>query len=192
MRARTIGAALVLLALSACGGGTATSGPASTAGGGGGTPAPGATAGTASTPLGTAAAIDFGALDACTLVDEATVTALTGATKFLIDKHSIGASSTCFWGVAGAPQYLEVTVSQRNRSLAGYALNVNGVTCPSTALTGMGIEAVGGVCTSPQKKIYVAGMDRGIAVEVQVNEPKTPMTPQDLAATAQKVFDALP
>ncbi|HUQ43729.1 MAG TPA: hypothetical protein VM451_04860, partial [Candidatus Limnocylindria bacterium] len=102
MRARPVAAVLLLLALSACGGGTATSGPASTGGAGGGTPVPGAT-GAASAPAGTAAAIDFNTLDACTLVDEATVTALTGATKFLIDKHSMGASSTCFWGVASAP-----------------------------------------------------------------------------------------
>ena len=190
MHIRPAGAAVLVLALSACGGGTATSGPASTSGGGS-TPVPGASSGTASAPAGTAAAIDFSALDACTLVDEATVAALTGATQFRIDKHSIGASSTCFWGVASAPQYLEVTVSRRDRSLAGYGLNVNGVACPSTAITGMGIEAVGGVCVASQKKVFVAALDRGIAVEVQVNEPKTPLTPQDLAATAKAVFDAL-
>ena len=190
MPVRRLGAAALLLVLSACSGTpTATSNPGSTTSGP--IPSAGPTSGAASAPAGTAAAVDFSALDACTLVDEATVKSLTGATEFLIDKHSDASSSKCFWGVKGAPQYLEVTVSRRTKSLSGYGLNVNGVACPSTALPGFGMEVVGGVCVAPQTKVYVAALDRGIGVEVVVNEPKGGMTPDALAATAKAIFDAL-
>jgi hypothetical protein len=190
MPVRPIAAAALVLALAACSGS-----PTATSSSGTPTAAPigsaGASAGGSPAPAGTPAAIDFDALDACTLVDEATVKALTGATEFRIDKHSDAGSSTCFWGVAGAPQYLEVRVSRGRASLAGYALNVNGVRCPSAAITGLGIEAVGGVCTAPQKKVYVAGLDRGVEVDVVVNEPLGGLTPDALAATAKAIFDAL-
>ena len=184
------GAAL-LLVLAACGGGApatgGATGPADATAAAGTTAGPTATAGAA-----TAAAIDLSKVDVCAIVPEATVEALTGETGFITDASSVGGAS-CFWAVprAGVPQYLEVRISRRTKSLADYALNVNGVACPGVAVAGVGAEARGGVCTTPQRKIFLVAMDRGVAVEVIVNEPKGALTPDSLAEIARSVLNGL-
>ena len=186
MTARLLGAAtslLLLLALAACGGGPVASGPAGTAPAGtGGAPA-------ATAPGATTAAIDLSGLDVCSLVDVSTVEALTGETGFDADDSS----GKCFWAVprAGVPQYLEVDVSRRTESLADFSLNVNGVACPGTAVPGVGVEARGGVCTGDQTKVWLIAMDRGVAVQAIVNEPKGTLTPADLADAVNAVIAGL-
>ena len=191
MRVRSIGAAVLLVGLAACGGGpsatsSTTSGPAGATSG---------TSGTASaapaTPGG--GTIDLSGLDACTLLDMAAVEALTGETGFDMQRTDGGPSGDkCFWAVPrpGVPQFVEVSVGRR-ASLDGYGLNINGIACPSTALSGAGVDAVGGVCVSPQKRVFLAALDQGVAVEVSVNEPKGPLTPEDLLSVAKTVLDGL-
>ena len=169
--------AAVLLVLAACSGGPAASGPGATppAGTGAAPPATG--------PAATAAAIDLSQVDACALVDEGTVEALTGETGFAEDGSSSASSASCFWAVTrpGVPQYLEVQLFRRNQGLADYTLSPDGVACPGVAVAGVGAEAKGGVCIGAQKKVYLVAMDRGVAVQVVVNEPKGALTPGDLA-----------
>lgn len=187
MPVRSVAATMLLLVLSACGGGSVASGPASTPGSGAGataSAAPSAAAGTA------AAAIDLSGVDACSLVDQQTVEALTGETGFDTDQSSDPRSATCFWGLRG-PQYLEVKIDRRTASLEGYAISPNGVACPGTTVPGVGVEAVGGVCSGEQTKVWLAAMDRGVMVQVIVNEPKSALTPGDLADAANGVIAGL-
>lgn len=183
---RAAASLLLVLGLAACGGGPAPSGPAGTS--------PAGTSGgpATSTPAGTAAAIDLANLDVCALVAPATVEALTGETGFATDESSMASAASCFWGVtrAGVPQYLDVSVFRRD-SLAGYTISPNGVACPSTAVPGVGVEAVGGVCTGDQTKVWLAAMDRGVAVQVIVNEPKGTLSPADLADAVNAVIAGL-
>jgi hypothetical protein len=199
MRARLAATAVLVLALAACGSSVA-SGPASTAAGPGGgaatTPPAGPATGAPATgaPATGSAAIDLSGVDACALVPEGTVEALTGETGFVTDDSASGSTSpSCFWAVPrpGIPQYLEVRISQRTKSLADYALNVNGVACPGATVAGVGAEAKGGVCTTPQRKVFLIAMDRGVAVEVIVNEPKSALDPAGLADVVNDVIASL-
>ncbi len=180
----------MLLALAACGGGSAATGPAATAGGSSTATATAATGPAATGTGATGIAIDLSQVDACALVDESTVEALTGESGFTTSKSSHASSSKCFWGGRFA-QYLEVEIFRRSQSLADYSLSPNGVSCPSVAVPGVGVEARGGVCAGEQDKVYLVAMDRGLAVQVLVNEPKGVLTPQDLADTVNRVIAGL-
>lgn len=175
-----VAGSLLLLVLTACGGGPAASGPAASG------PA-------ASGPAATTAAIDLSQVDVCAIVSVATAEALTGETGFTTDGESTASQAKCFWGVPrpGVPQYLEVTIARRTASLQGYGRNINGVPCPGVAVSGVGAEAVGGVCVGAQTKVWLAAMDRGVLVEVTVNEPKSALTPTDLVAAANAIIAAL-
>jgi hypothetical protein len=175
---RPIAALTLALLVAGCGGAAPT------------TPqAPGATSPAATTTTASAAAaIDLSGLDACALVPEATVAALTGETGFRTDKTADAGSSTCFWGVVGAPQYLEVRIDRRTASLGDYSLNVNGAACPGTTIPGIGTEARGGVCVGAQTKVWLIAMDRGVSVQVIVNEPKGPLTPAGLVEAVKGVL----
>lgn len=171
--------ALLLLVLTACGGGPAASGPAATA------PATG--------PAATAAAIDLSQVDVCAVVPEGTAEALTGEPGFTADGSSSASRAHCFWGVPrpGVPQYLEVTLQAQTASLDGYGLSPNGVACPGVAVPGVGVEAVGGVCSGDQTKVWLAAMDRGVLVQVLVNEPKGALTPAGLADAVNGIITGL-
>lgn len=174
---------LLLLVAVACAG-PAASGP-------GGTTPP-----AAATPGGgteTAAAIDLSKVDACAIVPAGTAERLTGEKDFTADGSSSASRAHCFWGVprAGVPQYLEVTIERRTASLQGYKMTFNGVACPGASVAAAGAEAVGAVCSGSQTKVWLAAMDRGVAVHVLVNEPLGTLTPGDLAATAQAVLAGL-
>lgn len=175
--------ALILLVAAACGG-PAGSGPA-------GTTPPAATAPGGGTE--TAVAIDLSKVDACAVVPSGTAERLTGESGFTADGSSSASRAHCFWGVprAGVPQYLEVTIERRTASLQGYKMTFNGVACPGASVAAVGAEAVGAVCSGSQTKVWLAAMDRGVAVHVLVNEPMGALTPADLAATAQAVLDGL-
>ncbi len=179
----------MLLALAACGGGSAATGPAATPGAGSTATATAATGPAATGTGATGIAIDLSQVDACALVDESTVEALTGESGFTTSKSSHASESTCFWG-GRFPQYLEVRIFRSN-SLADYSLSPNGVSCPSVAVPGVGVEARGGVCAGEQDKVYLVAMDRGLAVQVLVNEPTGGLTPQDLADTVNRVIAGL-
>ena len=189
MRFRLVVSSLFVLALSACGGGSAASAPAPTSGTG-----PGGTALAAPTATGTApsGAIDLSGLDACTLLDVAVVEALTGESGFRTSRSDGGPSGDkCFWGTR-APQYVEVTVSRTN-ALLGFDFGNFGTVsgCTEIPVTAAGVEAVGADCTSPQHKVFVRAWASGVQVEVLVNEPKGALTPQDLADRAKTIFDGL-
>jgi hypothetical protein len=181
MLVRSVAAMLIAAALAGCSGATGTSGPPSTSG-------PAGTGSAATSP-----AIDLSDLDACALVPMSTVEALTGEKGFTADASSDPSTSTCFWGVprAGVPQYLEVRVFRRSGGLAGYTISPNGVACPTVPVPGIGTEAVGGVCSAEQTKVFLVALDRGVAVQVLVNEPKGALTPANLASAVNAVIAGL-
>lgn len=185
MRARSATAVLLLLAVAGCGG-TVPGVPTGTSGAG-------ATSGPSTAGPSAGAAINLSEVDACALVPEATVEALTGETGFKTTKRSDASSSSCFWAVPrpGVPQYLDVQIARRAASLGDFTLNVNGAACPGAAVPGIGAEARGGVCVGAQSKVWVIGMDRGVSVLVIVNEPKSSLTPADLVAVATAVLAGL-
>jgi hypothetical protein len=176
--AAAAGAAL-LLVLAACGGPAAS----------GSTAGPPAATG----PAATGAAIDLSQVDVCAIVPEGTAEALTGETGFTADGSSSASRARCFWGVprAGVPQYLEVEVSRRSASLAGYGISPNGVACPGITVPGVGAEAVGAVCSGDQTKVWLAAMDGGALIQVIVNEPMGPLTPADLADVVNGILAGL-
>lgn len=182
MRARIVAVTALLAVLSACGGGTAPTDPPGTAGSG-----PGGTASAA--PVGSAAPVDLSGVDVCALLPIATVEALTGETGFDADPGD----QKCFWAVprAGVPQYVEIEIFARPTGLSGYTYSP-GSDCTSAAVAGIGAEAIGGTCSTPQQKVFLLGWARGVAVRVLVNEPKGSLTPADLAAAANAVLEGLP
>ena len=188
MRVRLVLIAGLALALSACGGGP----PAATPAGGTTSPvATGAAATASAAPIDSPGAdVDLSGIDACTLVDDATLTALTGETGFITDQRD---NTDCFWAVprAGVPQYLEVQIFRRAGGLAGYSRTVNNIPCLGTTVPGIDTEAVGGVCETPATQVWLAAMDRGVVVQVVVNEPKGALTPGDLADAVNAVIAGL-
>ena len=191
VRLAAAGAAL-LLVLAACGGG-----PAATGAGAGPTSGtvqtPGSAAGGSAAPATGGTAIDLSSIDVCALVGTGTAEALTGEKDFDADGSSSAHSAKCFFGVPrpGVPQYLEVTVERRTASLQGFQISPNGQACPGTAVSGVGAEAIGGVCSGSQKKVWLAAMDQGIMVLVLVNEPKGALSPANLGAAVNAVLAGL-
>lgn len=187
MHLRPTRAALLALTLAACSANPSASTPV-----GGSTSAPGGSA-TPSAAAGTASTIDLSGVTACALVPAATVEALTGETGFTSQQKADVRSASCFWAVPkpGVPQYLEVKIDRRTAPLGDYALNVNGIPCPGAAVPGIGTEARGGVCISPQAKVWLIAMDKGVSVQVIVNEPKGTLTPDGLADVAKAILASL-
>ena len=181
MRVRLVVPMVLVVALSACGGGAPATDPPSTSGAG-----PGGSASAA--PIGTQSVIDLSGVDACALLDMSVVEALTGETGFDADESG----QRCFWAVPrpGVPQYVELEVFALPNGLASYNYNP-GDGCTSSSVAGVGAEAKGGTCATPQEKVFLVAWARGVAIRVLVNEPKGPLTPADLAATAATVLEDL-
>jgi hypothetical protein len=188
MCVRLVSATILVVMLSACGGGPVVSPPSSTA-----DASPGGATSAASAGAATGAPIDLSKIDACAIVPEGTAEQLTGETGFTADGSASASDTSCFWGVPrpGVPQYLEVKVFRRSGGLDGYAITPNGVACPGVAVPGVGAEAVGGVCSTDQPKVWLAAMDRGVVVQVIVNVPKGALTPADLADAVNGVIAGL-
>jgi len=178
----------LLMVLAACGAGQPATGTAPTA--------PASSAGVSPAAIGPTAptaAVDLSQVDACAIVPVATVEAVTGETGFTADGSSSASGADCFWAVPrpGVPQYLEVGIARRTASLEGYGISPNGVACPGTTVPGLGIEAVGAVCSGEQTKVWLAAMDRGVLVQVLVNEPKGALAPADLADAVNRIIASL-
>ena len=189
MPLRSFAAIALLLILAACSASPAeTALPGATSGvpgaSGAATGAPSATAGTS----GTAPLVDLSGLKACGLVADSTVAALTGETGFRTDERADVRSASCFWAKPGAPQYLEVKIDRRTSPLGDYTLKVNDVPCTVAAVPGIGSEARGGICPDSQNKVWLIVLDRGVSVQVIVNEPKGTLTPADLVAVINAVL----
>ena len=187
MHLRPMRVAVLALTLAAC-----NAAPSATTPAGGSTSAPGGSA-TPTSAAGSPSTIDLSGLTVCTLVNAATVEALTGETGFTTDQKADVRSASCFWAVPkpGVPQYLEVKVDRRTTPLGDYGLNVNGAACPGVAIPGVGVEARGGVCVGAQTKVWLIAMDRGVSVQVIVNEPKGALTPEGLADVAKAILAGL-
>lgn len=186
MSSRPFAATLLVFAVAACGS-SAASGPPSTSGTiPGGTAAPGQT--DAGATAGTT--VDLSDVDVCALVPMAVVEGLTGETGFEPD---LGQGQDCFWAVGrpGVPQYVEVRAFSRAGGLSGYSFSPGGG-CTSAPVAGIGSEAFGGTCTDPQRKVFLVAWDRGVAVQVLVNEPKGALTPADLGAVVGAVLAGIP
>jgi len=136
------------------------------------------------------AAIDLD-IDACSLLDIATVQRLTGAsTDFATDSSSSLNESFCFWGSTspGVPGYVDLRIF-RQHSLSGYSF---GEGCIVTPVEGVGVEAAFVDCpANPQVKVSLLAFERGVIVRVLVNEPASPLTAEDLSPVVELVFEQL-
>ena len=138
----------------------------------------------------TSAVIDLSGLDACALLDEGAVRAITGTSlEFVTDQRD---NTHCFWGATtpGDPQYVEIDVFARPGGLAEYRFNP-GDGCAVVPVVGVGVEAKGAICDNPQHKVHLLAWAGGVAVRVLVNEPEQPLSLDDLAATVNSVLDSL-
>lgn len=169
---------LVLLLLAACGTGSGEPGTSPTSS------AP--TAGTSSSP------VDLTGVDACSLLDQATVQGLTGeSARFVTQDVGQGREIGCFWGAAepGVPAYVELTAAPRSTGLDAYAFPPG---CIETPVPGVGTEAKGAMCAGdPHLKVRLVVWDQGVLVTLLVNEPNRPLEPDDLAAALEAVAAAL-
>jgi hypothetical protein len=156
------------------------------------TPAATGTATAAPSSSATSAPIDLSVIEACTLLDEAAVQQLTGTTlDFEADEAPPFASGvSCFWGVIGHPQYVEIQIFKRP-NLDGYQFQSNDTICTTEPITDAGIEAVGGTCSTPQQKVYVLVTQDDVVLSVLVNEPERPLEPADLLDTARSRMDII-
>lgn len=185
MRIQVVVLALLLLVLSACDGGAAASVPPTTS------PTTAVSPVGSVPPIATGVVVDLSGVDACALLDEPTVRALTGLTDVKLHAADQPQDTECFWGVTdpNVPQYVEISVLPRPDGLDAFTLTI-GEGCTIVAVAGVGAESSGGICTDPQK-VYLFAWDRGVAVKVLVNEPKSALTPADLVATAAAVLEDL-
>jgi hypothetical protein len=145
---------------------------------------------TSSPPSASAEAIDLD-LDACVLLDVATVQSLTGeATDYTTSGQRSPSGSSCFWGATspGFPGYVELRLF-RQTSLANYSY---GKGCAKSPVDGVGSEAEFAACPpDPQDKYYLLAFESGVIVSLLVNEPASPLTAEDLAPVAESVWEQL-
>ena len=185
MPARILAAASLVLAIAACSGGAPATAvtPTDVTG----NPAASGPAATSGATSGAGATVDLSGLDVCNLIDEATVSALTGVSGFTTSSRD---NTHCFWAVPkpGVPQYLEVDVSARPNGIGDYDLSFPQNTCTSVPVSAADLQAKGGDCTGPQHKVYVIAWAQGVMVSVLVNEPPAGTTPAGLLEFADGVL----
>ncbi len=61
-----------------------------------------------------------------------------------------------------------------------------------TPVEGVGDEAAFMECSDPSVETWMLAFERGVIVSVQVQEPASPLTPEDFGPVIQSVFDQLP
>ena len=169
---RLLFAALAAWALMSCGGGDEQS-----------TARGGRTSSDGSPATSGGDAVDLSQFDVCSLMTVTEVQTLTGSQARFVSQ---GGKGKCFWGAAvpGVGAYVEITVNRAGGLGAG---PVGG--CPGSPVTGVGDEAIGGNCPGTQEKVFVQAFERGVVASVLVNDPERPLTPADLVATANAIFD---
>jgi hypothetical protein len=139
-------------------------------------------------PATSSTAVDLSQLDACTLIDEETVRELTGTSLDFVTGQ--GDHLECFWGATvPEPPYVEIEVFPLPNGLSAYNFNPTG--CTTAPVAGVGTEAKGATCSNPQHKVYLLAWDRGVALQVLVNEPSRPLEPDDLAASVAAALEAI-
>jgi hypothetical protein len=135
----------------------------------------------------TSGAVDLTGLDVCTLLTEQTVQDLTGSSE---DFASQGGRGACFWAVTrpGVPAYVEVMVRSSQRGLDSHSFSAG---CTPVPVTAVGTEAKGATCAGTQTKVYLVAFDRGVILEVLVNEPERPLQPADIGAVANQLLQQI-
>jgi hypothetical protein len=182
-------ALLALVVASACTGATpATEGPSGVAAG---PSTPGGTSGSVTaTPGGaTPSPVSLKSIDACTLLSEDEIRELTGTSNEFDGLGPVTSTSPhCFWAmpVPGEPAFVEIRIF-RATNIDGFKIQA-GASC-TTAPVQADVEAVGGTCTDPQNKVYLAVASGGVAVSLEVNEPERPLAPADLLTTIQPILE---
>lgn len=138
--------------------------------------------------------VDLSSVDACSLLSEATVQQVTGeSVGFTTMPKGGGARSAgCFWGAVepGIGAYIEVLLNAQAGGIDQYRFGAD-IGCSEAAIEGADFPLEGGTCPGAQEKVYVVGHDRGVLVQVLVNDANRPLTPGDLVATAKQVVDQL-
>jgi hypothetical protein len=172
------GGVLALVLLCACGTGSGEPGGPPTSGE--------PTAGSTSSP------VDLTGVDACTLLDEATVQQVTGeSVRFATRGLGMGNELRCFWGAAvpNVSAYPELPAARRSTGLSSCTFPAG---CMVIGVNGVGSEAKGATCPGdPHLKVWLVALDQGISVTVLVNEPGRALAPGDLAATLEAVVAKL-
>ncbi len=140
----------------------------------------------------TLAPINLDGVEACTLLDAATVQSLSGTSgEFATDSFDSG---HCFWGSTspGVPQYVELELSLRSE-YGGLSF-----TDGCSEATAVGPEMRAGDISeffsceqSGQTKSYLVAFERGVQVELTVNEAPPHLTAEGLAQIAHWVFSQL-
>jgi hypothetical protein len=125
-------------------------------------------------------------VDACALIGEADIQALTAWTDYATDSLGSSASeSTCFWGSvrAGESGYVELIVSRRSSFEPR-----PGSDCDVTPVTGVGEDAAFAACPTD---VFLHAYERGAMVSLQVDQPAEPLTADDLAPIVRAIFGQL-
>ena len=127
-------------------------------------------------------AIDLTGLDACSLLDEGAVRALTGWPADVgITSDASGPNPVkCFWGAtqAGVPGYVEIAIG-RTTGLPPHA------DCSIVPVTDIGTEAQ--MATCPGDNVFAEAFEGGVLFSLQVQSK----TPGDLASVLTSVLEAV-
>lgn len=147
---------------------------------------------TTTTTTTTAAPIELEGVEACTLLDVATLQSLTGTSGgFSTDSYDSG---HCFWGstAPGVPQYVELQLSLRPeyRGLS-FDEGCSEATAVSPEMRAGDISEFFSCLQSGQTKSYLVAFERGVQVELKVNEAPPHTTAEGLAQVVHWVFSQL-
>jgi hypothetical protein len=139
-------------------------------------------------------AIDLAGVDACSLIDEATVQRLTGETTPFATQGLSG--SKCFWGSTrpGVGAYVELDIFRQPDGLSA-TRSVLGQECSVAPSSAVGDEAEIVTCPagggSPQPKVQLRAFERGAIVTLLVNDASGPVAEGELARVVGSVFSRL-
>ena len=138
--------------------------------------------------------IDLAGVDACSLIDEATVQRLTGETTPFVTQDLSG--NKCFWGSTrpGVGAYVELDIFRQPDGLSATRFDF-GQECSVAPSSAVGDEAEIVICPAgggaPQPKVQLRGFERGAIVTLLVNDASGQVAEGELARIVRSVFSRL-
>jgi hypothetical protein len=127
-------------------------------------------------------------VDACALLDDATIESLTAWTDFTTDGGRSSASvSACFWGsvVGGEPGYVELVVVRQGGLEAYYSYADD---CLLTPVSDVGADAAYVECPT---EVSLYAYEQGAVVSLLVDQPSEPLAADELGGIVRSVFAQL-
>lgn len=133
--------------------------------------------------------VDLTGVDPCSLIDEATIQQITGESVGFTTQDTGDFPVGCFWGavVPGVPAYVDLTIQQRPDGLSGYSLGIL-EECAVEPSDAVGDEARAVTCAD---SVHLLAAERRLLVQLTVDEPTGPITPDDLAPVVQGILAQL-